>query len=249
MALRSILLIPSRWMVGGLAPSRLLGGGTGTGKEGVCSRWAGAFAEQADSTCPPGATGKSTPMLWASWPRGQSPDGQALASLREPCGASGAAGTCLGQVRLPEPQFSHLSSGESDSCSPVSAKCSLAAEERVQERPLGEEFCVRALSPPVCPHLGWRAGELGDRNLAATWAGGCLWRGSGTCHSSSSRSSWHRLRMTPPLGRLYGLTRGVALQHPPLPWPQGAHRTSTPERQGGACCPHAPGPHQQLRIC
>lgn len=81
MALRSILLIPSRWMAGGLAPSRLLGGGTGPGKEGVCSRWAGAFAEQADSTCPPGATGKSTPMLWASWPRGQSPDGQALASL------------------------------------------------------------------------------------------------------------------------------------------------------------------------
>lgn len=61
MALRSILPISSPWMAGGLASSRLLGGGTGTGKEGVCSRPLGAFAELADSTCLPRAAAHRRP--------------------------------------------------------------------------------------------------------------------------------------------------------------------------------------------
>lgn len=53
-AWRFSLLISSRRVVGRLGPFQAAGGGKSTGKKGVCSRPAGAFAELAHSTCEPG---------------------------------------------------------------------------------------------------------------------------------------------------------------------------------------------------
>lgn len=136
MALRSILLISSRWMAGGLAPSGLLGGGTGTGKEGVRSRPAGAFAELADSTCPPGAAGPgdSPPTAWP-WPH---PESHAV--LPEPLARA------WGRSASQSLSFPICPVGGEIPAPPVSAKCSPAAEERVKERPLraGAFFSCRS---------------------------------------------------------------------------------------------------------
>lgn len=82
-ALRLILLISSRRVVGRLGPFQAAGGGgRSTGKKGVCSRLAGALAEVARGTCEPRAARKSAPRPRACWYGGESRDGQTQALLR-----------------------------------------------------------------------------------------------------------------------------------------------------------------------
>ena len=181
--------------------------------------------------------------------RGCGPGESHPASLRAPRGAPGAAGTCLGPVRLPEPQFSRLSSGKSDSHPPVSAEYSLAAEQRRERGPRERCSVGGALAGPVCPHWGWRAGPLGDRNPAATRPGGSPPPGSLSATAPPADRPGAGSEMTPPREGCPASPVGWPLQHPHLPWPPGAHWTRTPWKAGWACSAHAPGPRQRLRVC
>lgn len=142
--------------MGRLGPVWAAGGRESVGKKGGYSRPAGAFAELADSTCQPGAARKSAPTPRACWHGGESYDGWALVLLREPHGAPRTAGA--GQPQFCRLSFSICPVGIVIPASPSSAEYSLDAEERVQERLLGQVFRVRCAFFSLSP-LGMESRE------------------------------------------------------------------------------------------
>lgn len=128
---------------GGRAGSfRAAGGRDGHWEGGCPSRPAGAFAELADSTYPPGAAGPgdSPPTAWP-WPHPES-HGVLPELLARAWGRSASQSL----------SFPICPVGREIPAPPVSAKCSPAAEERVKERPLRAGAFFSCRSP-----LGWES--------------------------------------------------------------------------------------------